>query len=112
MAELPITPGGSRPGAGRKKDVFKHLFDNAAKKVMTPAAMERLLQTTYDAAINDKDMKAAALLFDRLLGKAPQSITGEDGGALEIRVIREPYNNILALTTSGTDETEAGEEKV
>ena len=100
-----LAPGGKRPGAGRKPDQFKRLFEQAAKKVVTAAAMEEIVRSVVDNA-RQGDTKAQALLFDRLLGKAVQPVTGEDGGPIAISV-REV---VVRLPGTPNDEAEASDE--
>jgi hypothetical protein len=102
MPTPPATPGGRRPGAGRKPDVFKRLFDNAAKKIVTQEKMDQLVQSLIDQAI-EGDTRAAVALLDRLLGKAPQPITGEDGEALKVIVQYEGKASGASLPASGPD---------
>ena len=52
-----------------------------------PKRLVKVVRKVFDEA-EDGNMQAAALIFDRLDGKAAQPITGEDGGNILIQVIR------------------------
>lgn len=80
--------GGRRAGAGRKKDEFKAAFDAAAQKLVTPAQMEALVRSLVERALAG-DTRAAALLFDRLLGKVESRVQvgGDADGPQRVVVV-------------------------
>jgi len=80
--------GGKRIGAGRPKDSKEKqtLVKEQALLVMREMVMKEIGPLT-DVLIKkgkDGDIQAIRELFDRAFGKAPQAITGEDGGPLQI----------------------------
>lgn len=81
--------GGYRPGAGRPKDskekqtlVKEQALLILREKVL--AEIEPIAAVLIEKA-KTGDIPAIKELFDRCFGKAPQSITGADGGALIIQ---------------------------
>ena len=64
--------------------------------------MDALVRSLLRGAI-DGDAKAAATLLDRLLGKVPQPITGDEGGPLKIVVEYEGKTFGASLPASGPD---------
>lgn len=77
--------GGARPGSGRKPDAFKQMLDTAFRNVVSQRAMNKVVDKLLTQA-KEGDVRAIGLLMDRMVGKVPQPVTGEDGGALVIRV--------------------------
>jgi hypothetical protein len=77
--------GGHREGSGRKKGAAT-LYSEALKaeiaKLVKVAAPEMIKAQIKKA--KDGDTYAFKELMDRTLGKAPQAITGPDGGVLQI----------------------------
>lgn len=80
--------GGSRPGAGRKKDSKEK--QTLVKEQALLALREMVLRdiTPVTEALIKKaktgDVPAIKELFDRAFGKAPQAITDADGQSLVI----------------------------
>lgn len=88
-----------RDGKGKFK-AGNHCSKGGSNK---STAIGRELKAAFAAAVNEQDVKdivlalatrakkgdvmAAREVFDRLWGKAPQAITGDDGGPLAIRMI-------------------------
>lgn len=72
-----MAKGGARPGAGRKPGKMLALTDYL-KKQDIDQFMEWLLTTYMD------DSRVAIWMADHLFGKAPQPITGADGGPIEL----------------------------
>jgi len=80
--------GGYRPGAGRKKDSKEKqtLVKEAALLELRQMVLAEI-QPIAEALITKAktgDIPAIKELFDRAFGKAPQAITGADGGSLII----------------------------
>lgn len=77
--------GGKREGSGRKKGEAT-LYSEALKakiaELVTVDAKEMILAQVEKA--KKGDTMAFKELMDRTLGKAPQAVTGADGGALRI----------------------------
>lgn len=77
--------GGKREGSGRKKGEAT-LYSEALKakiaELVTVDAKEMILAQVEKAKKGDTN--AFKELMDRTLGKAPQALTGGDGGALRI----------------------------
>lgn len=94
--------GGKRAGAGRKPDQFKKAFEAAAKRIITQDEMDALVASTLSEA-KSGNVKAAALLFDRLLGKVPQAITGDSTAPITVRIV---YDD-TAITEPRPDDTPA-----
>lgn len=69
--------GGKRPGAGRKPGKTVRLLDLLSSKDIE--AFKKYLLANYT-----KDNRLAVWMGDHIFGKAPQSLTGPDGGALRI----------------------------
>jgi hypothetical protein len=81
-----LAPGGARPGAGRKPDDFKKLFDAAARKAVTPAKMTALVESTLEQALGG-NVKAQALLYDRLLGRVENQVRVSGDPTAPLRVV-------------------------
>jgi hypothetical protein len=74
-----MAKGGARPGAGRKKGSttvpqFRNYVSDAERK--------KFVEFILDSYMGD--MRLAVWLGDQLFGRAPQPLTGPDGGAIEI----------------------------
>lgn len=74
-----MAKGGARPGAGRPKgskmlDLRDYMKEKDIKEFFT------YLMTTYQT-----DSRIAVWVADHLFGKAPQPLTGADGGAIEFK---------------------------
>ena len=83
---VPVKPfGGRKPGAKNKttvfKEIMKHGFENQMQK-----DFHRVLNTVVDLAVQG-DMKAAKLLFDRVLPKDAGLTIGEGGGKTQINIV-------------------------
>ncbi len=81
--------GGYRPGAGRPKDSKEKqtlVKEQALLKLreMVLAEIEPIALSLIEKA-KTGDIQAAKELFDRAFGKAPQAITGAEGGSLIIQ---------------------------
>jgi hypothetical protein len=75
-----MAKGGARPGSGRKKGSttvpqFRNYVSEADRKQFV-----EFILATYMA-----DMRLAVWLGDQLFGKAPQPLTGPEGGPIEIK---------------------------
>ena len=73
--------GGARPGAGRPKGSktvpqFRDYVSKAEKKKFVEFVLE-----TYMG-----DIRLALWMGDQLFGKAPQPITGDDGGPVQVNI--------------------------
>jgi hypothetical protein len=94
--------GGARPGAGRPKDSKEK--QTLVKEQALLALRELVLKeiTPIAEALITKaktgDIPAIKELFDRAFGKAPQAITGEDGGALIIN-----FDTAFSATAPSTE---------
>ena len=81
--------GGYRPGAGRKKDSKEKqtLVKEQALLILREKVLAEIepIATVLIEKAKTGDIPAIKELFDRAFGKAPQSITGADGGALIIQ---------------------------
>jgi hypothetical protein len=83
--------GGKRPGAGRKPGKV-----SKAKRELSDMAKEHApeaLKTLRDIMRNDQEpaaarVSAANTILDRGHGKAPQALTGPDGGPVQHEVRR------------------------
>jgi hypothetical protein len=70
--------GGARPGAGRKPGLsIRDLVSEADKKQFIEFILENYMA----------DMRLAVWFGDHLFGKAPQAITGPDGGPVQVQGI-------------------------
>jgi hypothetical protein len=76
-----MAKGGARPGAGRKKG-----------STTRPQLRDQLTQKQIDALVAKGLERAEAgdsiilkFLLEQVFGKAPQPLTGADGGAIEIK---------------------------
>jgi len=82
------TRGGKRPGAGRPKDSKESqtLVKEAAILRLREIVLAEIDPITQALVAKGKtgDVPAIKELFDRAFGKAPQAITGPEGGALQI----------------------------
>ena len=87
MAARKTKPEGKKPDK-----LWHHAIMRAAKRPMgqdvpkTAPKLEHLADSLFKKGI-DGDVQAAREIGDRLDGKAPQAITGPDGGAMAIFVI-------------------------
>lgn len=72
-----MAKGGARPGAGRKPGKMLALTDYLKKKDID-TFVEFLLANYME------DTRLMTWMGDHLFGKAPQPVTGADGGALVI----------------------------
>lgn len=83
-----MAKGGKRPGAGRPKDSKEKqtLIKEAALLRLREIVLAEIDPITQALIAKGKkgDVPAIKELFDRAFGKAPQAITGENGGALKI----------------------------
>ncbi len=80
--------GGKREGAGRKKGIpnkataeIKELAQQYA-----PAAVKELGRLMIEAESEAARVSAIKEILDRAYGKAPQALTGEDGGPIQHEV--------------------------
>ncbi len=97
------THGGARPNAGRRKgskathtleaQAIKQLYVELAKEHADPIA-RKLIEKALEG-----DMAAIKEFNDRVLGKAPQAITGANGEALKIM-----FDSVFNAPTSKTEE--------
>ena len=99
-----MAKGGKRPGAGRPKDSKEKqtLVKEAALLRLREMVLAEIDPITKALISKGKTGDVAAIkeLFDRAFGKAPQAITGEDGGALKIM-----FDTVFKdATTSGSKE--------
>lgn len=81
--------GGYRSGAGKPKGYkAPHTLEASAAKqriiARVSAQIDELVDMLLNKALEHKDVYAAKELLDRAYGKAPQAITGAEGGALQI----------------------------
>jgi hypothetical protein len=72
-----MAKGGARPGAGRKPGKMLALTDYLKQKDID--AFLAYLLSNYE-----QDGRIAIWFADHLFGKAPQPLTGADGGPIEI----------------------------
>jgi hypothetical protein len=83
-----MAKGGARPGAGRPKDSKEKqtLIKEQALLVLREMVLQEITPIAEKLIEKAKtgDIPAIKELFDRAFGKAPQSLTGPDGGALQI----------------------------
>jgi hypothetical protein len=79
-----------------------------------PEAIERLVY--WMKSDNAKaSVSACNVLLDRGYGKAPQAITGEDGGSIDVTVrsgCSEEIRGIVSALTAGRASSSLGETKV
>lgn len=88
-----MTHGGKREGAGRKKgskathtleaQAVKELYVEKAKEYALP-----ILEALVEKAL-EGDVRAIKEFNDRAYGKAPQALTGAEGGQLVIKIAKE-----------------------
>lgn len=82
------TNGGKRPGAGRKKgSVASHTLQASQAKAELIRAYVENIKPINEALIKKAtggDIQAIKEIHDRVYGKAPQAITGADGGPLVV----------------------------
>lgn len=80
--------GGKRPGAGRPKDSKEGqtLVKEKALLVLREMVLREIEPIALALIEKAKtgDVAAVKELFDRAFGKAPQAITGADGGPLQV----------------------------
>lgn len=83
-----MSRGGARPGAGKPKgSKAAHTLEaQELKKALIKSYAENAKE--INAALMNKaksgDIPAIKEVLDRCFGKAPQALTGEDGGTLKI----------------------------
>lgn len=79
---------GNKGGIGSKHEAT--VLGRALKKAFTAAITEQDVKDIV-LGLTEKakkgDVLAAREVFDRLWGKAPQAITGDDGGPIALRMI-------------------------
>lgn len=102
---MPI--GGKREGAGRKKGV-PNKVSAELKELARPYAPEALATLCKIMRTSKQDaarVAAAKELLDRGFGKAPQAISGPDGGAIEVKDItaEEAAKRIAFLLTQALE---------
>lgn len=73
--------GGARPGAGRPKGSVTR---PQLRDQLTPEQIASLLNKAVERA-NDGDSVLLKFLLEQIYGKAPQPLTGADGGAILIK---------------------------
>ena len=77
--------GGARPGAGRKPGKLsaakRELKELAREHV--PAMLKALVQIAKESDSDAARVSAIKEVIDRAYGKAPQALTGEDGGPVK-----------------------------
>jgi hypothetical protein len=78
-----MAKGGRQPGAGRPKGSTNKIrfADYVSEK--DRATFVEFMLSTYMA-----DMRVATWIGDQLFGKAPQAITGPEGGPVEITLVK------------------------
>lgn len=76
--------GGARPGAGRKKGKALKITEH-----FTPAEIKEFIEFVKDAY--KEDMRVLVWLGDHIYGKAPQPVTGEDGGPIKMEVVEVSF---------------------
>ena len=78
----PPNPGGRPKGAAELREALREY---------EPEAIQRLVALMRTARSEKVRLDAIREIFDRLYGRAPQAITGEDGGPVELtlRILRE-----------------------
>lgn len=85
-------PGGRREGAGRKPGVPNKATAEikAIAQQYTDKAIKALAQIVESSESDAARVSAANALLDRGWGKAVQGVevTGEDGGAITVQIIR------------------------
>lgn len=74
---------GGRPKGALAKSTLQALSAKAKLVAMVEGEIEPLTMALIEKG-RGGDVAAIRELFDRAFGKAPQAITGEDGGALKI----------------------------
>lgn len=81
--------GGYRPGAGRPKDSKEKqtLVKEQALLILRERVLAEIepIATALIEKAKTGDVPAIKELFDRAFGKAPQALTGPDGGRLIIQ---------------------------
>lgn len=82
--------GGSRPGAGRKKGALNKATADvkALARKYAPSVIAELARLATGAESEQARVAAGKEILDRAYGKAPQALTGPDGGSLVIEVVR------------------------
>lgn len=83
----PWKPGQSGNPSGRpKKPLTERLISKLVRE--DSAEADRIIESLI-ASASDKDspwsVRAASEIFDRVEGKVPQALTGEDGGAVRLQ---------------------------
>jgi hypothetical protein len=98
----PFTKGGNDPRINRKgrpkapksaKELNKLLLEIAAEDVVNPNTGEQVqrLRAMLRSMMTGRQSADKVHILDRLYGKVPQSLalTGENGGAIEVRLIKD-----------------------
>lgn len=75
-----MAKGGARPGAGRPKG---SITTPRFRDLVSEEEREKFVEFILDQYMGD--MRLALWMGDQLFGKAPQPLTGEDGGPIEIK---------------------------
>jgi hypothetical protein len=76
-----MAKGGARPGVGRKPGVANR---PQIRSYFTDKEIEELVATLKERAKTDSTI--LKFLSEQVFGKAPQPLTGPEGGAIEITV--------------------------
>ncbi len=88
--------GGARAGAGRPAGtVSSATLQTQLQREMLVKALEPHIHAITEALVKKAkkgDVQAAKELFDRAWGKAPQAITGAEGGPVEITMVKYANN--------------------
>lgn len=89
-------PKGTTGNAGGRPKVVKE----ALEKFRNPEDLEKLRLRLIEIAVSDNLIAANVAIkeyHDRAYGKAPQAITGEDGGALKVDATSGLYEMLKRL---------------
>ena len=76
-----MAKGGARPGAGRKPGVSNR---PQLRDMLSQAQIDALVAKGIEKADNG-DSIMLKFMLEQVFGKAPQPLTGADGGAIEIK---------------------------
>ena len=89
----PWQPGQSgNPGGKPRKPLtdklLKRLADNGGEEIaQVVGALLKHAKNTEEPKVAGASVKAIAEIFDRVEGKVPQAVTGEDGGPLSMALM-------------------------
>lgn len=104
-----MRPKGSAktPGSGRVKGTPNKVTQDirAAAQVYTAQALETLARIMTSGRVEASRVAACKELLDRAYGKAPQALTGADGGALSVltRIVHEHQPAVVPPLPDGPE---------